>query len=107
MNGRASSITLAVLLTRIIHEWLCEAEACELARDANFMHSQFRSHQISQLPTFTLDKLYRGLSLHVLAHGVNIQPKDVPYNLEKSDKFSRVQRSASAFEDAIEERLLE
>jgi hypothetical protein len=39
----------------------------------------------------TLLKLSRGLSLNVLGHSVDLQPKDVPYDLEKSDEISTVE----------------
>jgi hypothetical protein len=71
------------------------------------VNAQFRSHQISDLHTFALDKFHRRLSIKGIRRAVNLQPKAVRHALQKSSAIPKRHGEHPAVEDNTEEGLPE
>jgi hypothetical protein len=102
-----ATISLDVILPRIIQQWLCEGDICDLALESNFVNARFRAHQIYHLYTFALNKFHKRLAVKLIARAFDVRPKDVRHALEKGDTIPRGRGEHPAFEEGIEQQLID
>jgi hypothetical protein len=107
LNSPAPAIHLEVILPRIIQQYLCEGDACELALDGNFVHARFRAHQIYYLQTFGLNRLHKRLAIKAIARAFDVQSKDVRHALEKGETILKGRAEHLALEVDTEQYLID